>query len=135
MIVIIFHCIYSPFILAKDDVEKNKVLNSGVEKKHFTDKYKRKADPLGQQARLPDSIPDTESTLLRLPTDKVALEHVIKKIQLILYLENLYTGDINGILNIETKRSIVKYKQGQGLLPGEILLDSPTLTSLGMIGK
>lgn len=96
-------------------------------------KIKKKSDPLGQQPRLNQSIPETESYIYDSGTiDRASTEpNVIRRIQLILLLDGYYNSDLTGKLDNHTKDSINKYKADKQIISSS-LLEPHTLTSLGI---
>lgn len=120
-----FVMLFIPFNISASDVTP-----LVAEKKNKTN---QQSDPLGQQPRINQSIPKSESHLFdpTLTSDSNLDPEIIKRVQLALLLNEYYSGDISGELTKDTIASITRFKQDNLIITSK-LLDAYTFTSLGI---
>ena len=88
------------------------------------------------QSTPPSSIlPKSPSTAPKtLPGNSQKFSEIVKKVQAALYLKGYNTGDINGIIGIQTKVSIAKFQQDSNL-PVTGTITTEVLDALGIAAK
>ena len=93
------------------------------------------SDPLGQEPRPPGSYPPANNAdkLAKTLKDKEARKNIIMRMQLTLQFEGLYDGPIDGLMGSETRKAVLKFKKQKGI-PGDKVLDAPTLNAFGILG-
>lgn len=95
---------------------------------------KRQADPLGQDPRPKSSYPSVQSqSLAEKLKNKEMRKNIIMRMQLTLQFEGYYDGPIDGAMGPKTRSSVLAYKKSKNI-PGDKVLDAPTLNALGIKG-
>lgn len=95
----------------------------------------QQSDPLAQEPRSPESYPPAKNAeeLAKKLKDPVARKNIIMRMQLTLQFEELYDGEIDGIMGPDTREAVLKFKKQKGI-PGDKVLDGPTLNAFGILG-
>lgn len=100
------------------NVSYDKLINSSKE-----------SDPLGQTPKIEKSIPPNNVTSL----NNIKRVKLIKQVQLVLLLEGLYSGTVDGVMGDSTRSAINDFKKKHNL-KSESFLGIETLNALGIKG-
>jgi len=87
-------------------------------------------DPLGQQQRPSQSYPSDKKKIKGTKSD---VKNIIKQVQLVLLLEGLYKGEIDGVMGANTRKAINNFKKKNNIT-SKALLGTETLNALGVKG-
>ncbi len=117
---VLFLCLLVSNVHSQNDVNITTKSNLGF----------NESDPLGQKARIENSIPKENHKIQITSYTQV---DIIKKVQLTLLLEELYSGPINGIVDSDLNQSIKRFKS-QYHINSEFLLDTEVLNLMGIKG-
>lgn len=90
-----------------------------------------KSDPLGQEAKPPQTYKPTAKDDPRLIDNRELRKRVISRVQIILQLFGYYAGAIDGMLGPQTRSAIDVFKIENGLPLGSYL-DAETLNAIGV---
>jgi len=93
----------------------------------------RAADPLGQEPRPAQSIPDSKKPRSVSDLDPEAVKNVVMRMQLALQFEGYYQGIIDGSMGPSTRDAVKRFKKAKGI-PGDTVFDTQTLNALGVMG-
>lgn len=88
---------------------------------------KLNSNPLGQESKIKGSYPPTYKSA------EVKRKSIIKQAQLVLLLEGLYFGKIDGVMGTKTREAINKFKQRKNIKSSSYL-GIKTLNAMGIKG-
>ena len=92
-----------------------------------------RSDPLGQEPRPAESIPDRKKPRSVSDLDPEALKNVVMRMQLALQFEGYYQGNIDGVMGPGTREAVKRFKKAKSI-PGDTVFDARTLNALGVAG-
>jgi His-Xaa-Ser repeat protein HxsA len=91
------------------------------------------SDPLGQEPRPKESIPEPKKPKSVSNLDAEALKNIVMRMQLTLQFEGFYDGPIDGVMGPGTQLAVKAFKKAKKI-PGNTVFDRETLNALGITG-